>query len=113
MLRIFKTLIIGTNARAEDRMKDGFAIELIDQKIRETESQLKAAKATLASLVQCQRSEKRLSDALATRIKTMTMRNCWRIMWARGRTIADYCKTCGKRHFVKNASPHPGGGWHF
>jgi phage shock protein A len=74
MLKTFKTLIIGANARAEDRVKDAFAIELIDQKIRETEGQLKAAKATLASLMQRQRSEKRLSDALATRIMTMTTR---------------------------------------
>lgn len=74
MFRTFKTLITGANARAEDRVKDAFAIELIDQKIRESEAQLKAAKATLASLVQRQRSEVRLLDALHNRIVTMTTR---------------------------------------
>lgn len=74
MLRTFRTLFIGANARAEDRVKDAFALELIDQKIRETEAQLKAAKGTLASLMQRQRSEKRLADALSGRIMTMTTR---------------------------------------
>ncbi|MFK7939375.1 MAG: PspA/IM30 family protein [Roseovarius sp.] len=74
MFGTFKTLMIGANARAEDRVKDAFAIELIDQKIRESEAQLKAAKATLASLVQRQRSEIRLLDALNTRVSTMTTR---------------------------------------
>lgn len=74
MFGTFKTLMIGANARAEDRVKDAFAIELIDQKIRESEAQLKAAKATLASLVQRQRSETRLLDGLTGRIATMTTR---------------------------------------
>lgn len=74
MFEILRTLTIGANARAEERVKDAFAIELIDQKIRESEAQLKAAKGTLASLVQRQRSERRLLDALKTRISTMTGR---------------------------------------
>ncbi len=74
MFGTFKTLMTGANARAEERVKDAFAIELIDQKIRDSEAQLKAAKATLASLVQRQRSENRLLDALTTRITTMTTR---------------------------------------
>ena len=53
---------------------DAFAIELIDQKIRESDAQLRAAKATLASLIQRQRSEQRLLEALQGRIETMTRR---------------------------------------
>ncbi|MDF1668283.1 MAG: PspA/IM30 family protein [Roseovarius sp.] len=74
MFGTLRTLVIGANARTEDRVKDAFAIELIDQKIRESEAQLKAAKATLAALVQRQRSEIRLLDTLKTRLDTMTIR---------------------------------------
>ncbi|MDA9207428.1 PspA/IM30 family protein [Octadecabacter sp.] len=71
MLKTLSTLIAGVNARSEDRVRDAFAIELIDQKIREAETSLKAAKATLASLIQRQRSEIRQRDALKSRIKDM------------------------------------------
>ncbi len=74
MFRTLSTLIAGVNARSEDRVRDAFAIELIDQKIREAETSLKAAKATLASLIQRQRSEERQRDALTSRIKDMTQR---------------------------------------
>ena len=56
MLGTFKTWITGANARAEEQVRDVYAIELIDQKIREAEGSVKAAKATLASLIQRQRS---------------------------------------------------------
>jgi phage shock protein A len=71
MFKTLSTLIAGVNARSEDRVRDAFAIELIDQKIREAEQSLKAAKATLASLIQRQRSEERQHDALKNRIKDM------------------------------------------
>ena len=74
MFRTLSTLIAGVNARSEDRVRDAFAIELIDQKIREAETSLKAAKATLASLIQRQRSEIRQRDTLNTRIKDMMTR---------------------------------------
>jgi len=74
MFKTLSTLIAGVNARSEDRVRDAFAIELIDQKIREAETSLKAAKATLASLIQRQRSEERQRDALKTRIKDMMAR---------------------------------------
>lgn len=74
MFTTLKTLIAGANARAEEQVKDAFAIELIDQKIRDSGAQLKAAKATLASLIQRQRSEQRLLEALQGRIDTMTRR---------------------------------------
>lgn len=74
MIQILKTLALGSNARVEERVKDVFAIELIEQKIRESEIQLKAAKGSLASLIQRQRSEERLLDTLNRRIATMTTR---------------------------------------
>jgi phage shock protein A len=74
MFKTLATLITGANARAEDRVRDAFAIELIDQKIREADASLKAAKATLASLVQRQRSEERQKQALDSRIADMLAR---------------------------------------
>ena len=71
MLSTFRTLFAGANARAEDRLRDVYAIELIDQKIRETEAQVAAAKSTLASLIQRRRSEQKLLDMLRTRIATI------------------------------------------
>ena len=68
MITTFRTLFAGANARAEDRLRDIYAIELIDQKIRETEAQVHAAKSTLASLIQRKRSEQKLLDMLRTRI---------------------------------------------
>lgn len=74
MFKTLATLISGQNARAEDRVRDAFAIELIDQKIRESENSLRAAKATLASLIQRQRSEEKLHSALKSRITDLTGR---------------------------------------
>lgn len=74
MFKTLATLINGQNARAEDRVRDAFAIELIDQKIRESESSLRSAKATLASLIQRQRSEDRQLAALKSRIADLTKR---------------------------------------
>lgn len=74
MLKTLTTLFAGANARAEDRVRDAFAIELIDQKIREAENQLKAAKLTLANLIQRQRSEDKHRQGLQTRITALTSR---------------------------------------
>ncbi|MDP5084672.1 MAG: PspA/IM30 family protein [Yoonia sp.] len=74
MFKTLATLINGQNARAEDRVRDAFAIELIDQKIRESENSLRAAKATLASLIQRQRSEEKQHAALKMRINDLTKR---------------------------------------
>lgn len=74
MFATLKTLFIGASARAEEAVRDTYAIELIDQKIREVETSLGAAKATLASLIQRQRSEQKLADALTGRIATLTAR---------------------------------------
>lgn len=74
MFKTLSTLIAGVNARSEDRVRDAFAIELIDQKIREAETGLRAAKATLASLIQRQRTEERQRSALKSRLSEMTSR---------------------------------------
>jgi phage shock protein A len=74
MFKTLATLINGQNARAEDRVRDAFAIELIDQKIRESEGSLRAAKSTLASLIQRQRSEEKQHGALRGRISDLTKR---------------------------------------
>ncbi len=74
MFNTLKTLMSGANARAEDRLRDNFSIELIDQKIREADQNLKAAKLTLASLIQKQRGESRQIETLQTRIKDLMER---------------------------------------
>lgn len=67
MFGTLKTLIQGANARAEDRVRAAYSIELIDQKIRESAEGLKVAKATLASLIQRQRGEERQIAMLDSR----------------------------------------------
>lgn len=74
MLRTLNTLFDGANARAEERLRDHFCIELIDQKIREAEESLKAAKFSLASLIQRERAETRQVTALENRITDLTRR---------------------------------------
>mgnify|MGYP000636876456 CR=1 FL=1 len=74
MFGTFRTLITGASVRAEERVRDAYAIELIEQKIREVEASVKAAKTTLASLIQRKRSEERHVETLKTRIKSMTAR---------------------------------------
>ncbi|NOD78897.1 MULTISPECIES: PspA/IM30 family protein [unclassified Ruegeria] len=71
MFNTLKTLMNGANARAEDRLRDSFSIELIDQKIREADQNLKAAKLTLASLIQKQRGETRQIETLQARIQDL------------------------------------------
>lgn len=74
MFRTLTTLIEGSNARAETRLRDHFCIELIDQKIREAEAGLKAAKFALASLIQRERAESRQLAALTGRIDDLMAR---------------------------------------
>ncbi|ABD55910.1 PspA/IM30 family protein [Jannaschia sp. CCS1] len=74
MFRTLTTLVNGANARAEERVRDHYSIELIDQKIREAEASLKAAKFSLASLIQRERSELRQVEALSNRIVDLTSR---------------------------------------
>lgn len=72
MFLTLKTLMTGANARAEEKVRDVYAIELIEQKIREAQNSLTAAKATLASLIQRQRGEQRQVGAIEKRILDLT-----------------------------------------
>lgn len=74
MYSTLKTLFAGASARAEEQVRDHYSIELIDQKIREAEANLKAAKVGLASLIQRQRSEQRQVDGIADRIMELVVR---------------------------------------
>ena len=74
MFGTLRTLFAGAQARADEHITDHFALELIDQKIRETEAAVKAAKATLASLIQRRNSEERQIEALSTRIASLIER---------------------------------------
>jgi phage shock protein A len=64
MLNVLKTLLDGASARAEERVTDHFAIDLIEQKIREADRGLGAAKQTLASLILRQRTEEKILERL-------------------------------------------------
>ncbi len=74
MFGTLRTLMIGANARAEERVRDTYAIELIEQKIREAQASLHAAKGTLASLIQRQRAEAKQVQGVETRITDLTTR---------------------------------------
>ena len=74
MFGTMRTLFIGANARAEEQLRDTYAIELIDQKIREAQANLKAAKLGLAGLIQRGRNETRQIDTLDSRINDLMAR---------------------------------------
>ncbi|SMP25499.1 PspA/IM30 family protein [Shimia sagamensis] len=74
MFGTLKTLIVGANARAEEQVRDVYAIELIDQKIREASANLKAAKVALAGLIQRERGEQRQIETLEGRIVDLLAR---------------------------------------
>ncbi|MGJ8627702.1 MAG: PspA/IM30 family protein [Sulfitobacter sp.] len=74
MLATMRTLFSGASARAEEQLRDHYSIELIDQKIREADGNLKAAKLGLASLIQRERSEMRQLEAVTSRITELTVR---------------------------------------
>lgn len=74
MFGTLRTLVAGASARAEEQVRDQFAIELIDQKIREATDNLKAAKLGLASLIQRERAEQRQIGDLQNRINDLMQR---------------------------------------
>ncbi len=74
MLNTLKTLFAGSSARAEETVRDIYSIELIDQKIREGEAGLRAAKAALAGLIQRDRSETRQIKVIQKRVTDLTER---------------------------------------
>lgn len=74
MIGTLKTLFVGSSARAEEKLRDTYAVELIDQKIREAGEALKAAKTALASLMQRERAETRQVETLQARISDLMSR---------------------------------------
>jgi phage shock protein A len=74
MFGTLRTLMLGSQARAEEKVRAAYAIELIDQKLREAGQGLNLAKATLASLIQRQRAEQRQIVALEGRLTDLTQR---------------------------------------
>lgn len=74
MFSTLRTLIAGANARAEGAVRETYSIELIDQKIREAQDGLKAAKFSLASLMQRERAETRQIEMLKSRIADLSDR---------------------------------------
>ncbi|MGX8012727.1 PspA/IM30 family protein [Mesorhizobium sp. ORM8.1] len=74
MLSLIKTLLDGASARAEDNLKDRFAIDLLAQRIRDAEASLAAAKQTLGSLIVRQRAEQASLDQLERRIADLETR---------------------------------------
>jgi phage shock protein A len=74
MFAVLKTLITGASARAEERVTDMFAIDLIEQKIREAEAGLNAAKQALASVILRERQERVAADGLDRRIADLEAR---------------------------------------
>ena len=74
MFATLKTLFAGADARAEQALRDRFAVDLIDQKIREATAGLKSAKLALAGLIQRERSDARQLQTLGARIADLTDR---------------------------------------
>lgn len=74
MFAMIKTLITGANARAEDSLRNHFAVDLLEQKIRESDAALAAAKQTLAALIMRERNEQRQLDALNAQISDLEAR---------------------------------------
>lgn len=74
MFNVLKTLFAGASARAEEQLVDTFAIDLIEQKIREADAGLAAAKNTLAALIVRQRNEQQTLDRLEAQIADLEAR---------------------------------------
>ena len=67
MLRTLNTLLRGLASEAEEAVIDRNALILLDQKIRDTQSGLTAAKLSLAGLVKRDRLEERQLETIAGR----------------------------------------------
>ena len=72
MLSLFKTLMTGAAASAEEKAESKYAIELIRQKNREAQSTLNDAKGVLVTLIQRKNVEVKQLATLKGRIKSMT-----------------------------------------
>ncbi|MEO1200227.1 MAG: PspA/IM30 family protein [Pseudomonadota bacterium] len=71
MFGVLKTLVAGSSARAEERLRDHFALDLLEQKVREAEANLATAKETLASLIMRERAEGRALEAIKAQIRDL------------------------------------------
>jgi phage shock protein A len=71
MFDLLSTLMRGANARAVETVTDAFAVDLIDQKVREAEAGVAGAKRALAALILRQRTEQQAHDALRARIAAL------------------------------------------
>lgn len=74
MLKLIKTLLDGTTAKAEEALKDKFAIDLLAQHIRDAEAGLASAKEILATIIMRQRAEQASLDAIERRIADLEVR---------------------------------------
>ena len=74
MFNVLRTLFAGASARAEEQLTDTFAIDLIEQKIREADAGLTAAKNTLAALIVRQRNEQQTLDRVEAQVADLEAR---------------------------------------
>jgi len=67
MFELLSTLLKGSNAKAVEAVTDHFAIDLLNQKIREAEGGVSGAKQALATLILRQRAEQTALSLLRSR----------------------------------------------
>ena len=67
MFELLSTLLKGSNAKAVEAATDHFAIDLLNQKIREAEAGVNGAKQALATLILRQRAEQTALNLLRSR----------------------------------------------
>ena len=67
MFELLSTLLKGSNAKAVEAVTDHFAIDLLNQKIREAEGGVSGAKQALATLILRQRAEQTALNLLRSR----------------------------------------------
>lgn len=68
MFATLRTIFAGQAARDTEQVRSYYALDLIDQKIRETDHGLSAAKTSLAALIQRHRAERTQAHSLTKRI---------------------------------------------
>lgn len=74
MFAAFRTLMAGVGARAEETVRDRYAVDLLEQKIRESEAALSASKETLASLILRERHERQALEKVRASIADLEER---------------------------------------
>ena len=74
MVGLIDTLVRGARARSEGRVRDAFAIDIIEQKVRDADASVRAAKDTLAGLMLRQRREARALADVKVRIADLEAR---------------------------------------